>query len=82
MSVAFGRAEECTGAWCPFWERGGAVIPGGCGLERLAFDVSDRALAAHLLDLRRTLEQARSEEEAAAARDELALLVPPDLSET
>jgi hypothetical protein len=58
------------------------VVEGGCGLERLGVDLEDRALAAHLLDLRRMLEQARSEEEAEAARTALAQLVPPDLSES
>jgi hypothetical protein len=79
LSTTLGNEEECPGAWCAFWERGGAVVPGRCGLERLVYDTEDRALAGHLLDLRHTLEQARSEEEARAARAEFKKLVPPDL---
>jgi hypothetical protein len=80
--VSLGHAEECPGPWCAFWERGGAVVPGGCGLERLAIDFHDRALARHLLELRRVLERARSEEDRASALEELGKLVPPDLRDT
>jgi hypothetical protein len=79
LSVTLGRDEECPGAWCAFWESGGAVVPGHCGLQRLSLDLENRELAQHLLDLRHALEQARSEQEADKAIAELRQLLPPDL---
>lgn len=80
LHATVGNAEECPRGWCAFWEAGGAVVPGGCELERLGFDLSNVDLAHYLLDLRHALEQARDEEAAARARKELTLLAPPDLS--
>lgn len=80
LHLSLGYIAECPGAWCPFWEQGGAVAPAGCRLERLGLDLSDPGLAQHLLDLRRALERVQSEEEAEIARREIDRLVPPDLS--
>lgn len=57
-SAVDGTAEECPGERCGFWEPGGAVVPGDCLLERLHVDLRVRGLAAHLLELRTSLEQA------------------------
>jgi hypothetical protein len=80
LHAAIGNEAECPRAWCAFWERGGAVVEGGCEIERLGLDLSNVDLAHYLLDLRHTLEQARDEEAALQARRELTLLAPPDLS--
>jgi hypothetical protein len=77
---ALGNTEECPGAWCSFWEHGGAVAEPGCAIERFGLDLRNRNLGAYLLDLRRALDGARSEEEAETARRQLAALVPPDLA--
>ena len=77
---AIGNDVACPHAWCAFWEKGGAVIEGGCEIERLGLDLSNVDLAHYLLDLRHTLEQARDEEAGQRARRELTLLAPPDLS--
>jgi hypothetical protein len=77
---AIGNDAECPRAWCPFWEHGGAVASAGCEIERLGFDLTNVDLAHYLLDLRRALESARDEEQAARARRELTLLAPPELS--
>jgi hypothetical protein len=79
LIAAIGNDAECPRAWCAFWEKG-AVVEGGCQIERLGLDLSNRPLAYHLLELRRALEASRDEEAAARARRELSLLVPPDLS--
>ena len=80
LSQAIGNIEECPGAWCAFWEHGGAVVDAGCAIERLGIDLSNVDLAHYLVDLRRALDGAHSKNEAEAARRQLALLVPPDLS--
>jgi hypothetical protein len=80
LSEAIGSVEECPKAWCPFWERGGAIVEPGCGIERLGLDLSNVELAYYLLDLRGALDAAQSEAEAEFARQQLDELVPPDLS--
>jgi hypothetical protein len=80
LHAAVGNDAECPRGWCAFWETGGAVVPSGCQIERLDIDLGNVDLAHYLLDLRRALEGARDQEEAARARGELTLLVPPDLS--
>lgn len=80
LSLVVGNDEECSAAWCAFWERGGAVVGPGCAIERLGIDVSDPELARYLLDLRRELESARDAEAAESALQQLANLAPPDLS--
>jgi hypothetical protein len=80
LHAAIGNDAECSHAWCAFWEKGGAVVEGGCEIERLGLDLSNVDLAHYLLDLRHTLEQARDEEAGERARRELTLLAPPDLS--
>jgi hypothetical protein len=60
-SVA-GHPEPCPEDRCPFWERGGAVLPGRCGFEQI--DLADKAeLAGFLLRIRRALEEFRASEE-------------------
>jgi len=80
LSQAIGNDEECSRAWCAFWEQGGAVIEAGCAIERFGLDVRNRDLAYYLLDLRRALDAARNEEEADTARRQLAAFVPADLA--
>ncbi len=57
--VAEGRAEPCPREGCVFWEAGGAVVQGGCLIERLAVDVHRPDLAASLLATREHLERER-----------------------
>jgi hypothetical protein len=80
LSQAIGNVEECPRAWCAFWEHGGAVVEPGCVIERLGLDLGNQDLAHYLLELRRALDSARSEEDADTARSQLEQLVPPDLS--
>lgn len=69
---AHGAAEPCTGERCGFWEAGGAVVDGGCIIERLGIDVSRPDLAAYLLDLREGLDAARDQRDANAMRSQFA----------
>src|SRR6266540_5325444 len=39
LQDAAGRVEACPGEGCPFWEEGGAVLEGGCAIERLSLDL-------------------------------------------
>lgn len=55
--AAEGRIEPCPRAACAFWEPGGAVVEGGCVIDRLALDVRRPDLAVYLLDLREALDQ-------------------------
>ncbi len=80
LSEAIGNDEECQRSWCAFWEHGGAVAQPGCAIERFGLDLRNRDLAHYLLDLRRALDGARSEEDAEIARRQLGALVPADLS--
>jgi hypothetical protein len=80
LTEAVGSVEECPRSWCSFWEQGGAVAEAGCAIERLGLDLGNRELARYLLELRRLLDGARSEEEAEAALRQLGALVPPELS--
>ena len=75
-----GTAEACPGGACAFWEEGGAALPAGCQLERLAVDLDRPDIAGYLLELRERLEAARDREERDAARRAFAEVVPPELS--
>ena len=66
-----GLVGACTRERCAFWEPGGAVVAGGCVIERLDVDVRRPDLAACLLETRARLEQARDLAEAEAAHREL-----------
>jgi hypothetical protein len=57
--AAEGRAESCPREACAFWEPGGAVVEGGCSIERLGVDVRRGDLAAYLLELRERLDLTR-----------------------
>ena len=68
LRAAVGEHELCPGHECAFWEDGGAVVSGGCAIERLGVPVERRPdLARHLVDLRLTLESVRSAAERADA---------------
>jgi hypothetical protein len=63
------RSEACPEAVCPFWEEGGAVLDGGCFLERiLPFEDWTPELAQRWLRVRARL---------AAERSPAAVLSPP-----
>jgi hypothetical protein len=70
--AAVGDVEVCPEERCAFWEPGGAVLDGNCLIERLAVDLSDRELAAYLLQARERLERARDLAEAEEAHREFA----------
>jgi hypothetical protein len=69
--AAEGRSEPCPRERCVFWEPGGAVVDGGCVIDRLGVDVRRTDLAAYLLELRDRLEQSRDRSAAEAAHREL-----------
>lgn len=64
--------EPCPQERCAFWESGGAVLEGGCVIERLGVDVRRPDVASYLLDARERLEQARDLSETEAAHREFA----------
>jgi hypothetical protein len=72
-----GRIEACHGADCPFWEEGGATIPGDCIFERLSLDLDERPELVHgLLQVRRSLAQAVTSDDEQEARSLFYRLVP------
>jgi hypothetical protein len=80
IKLAVHELEVCPEGACPFWEEGGAVVESGCGFERLQLDLDRPDLAQYLVELRRTLENARDAVERDEALQALAGLVPPELS--
>jgi hypothetical protein len=70
--AAEARVEPCPGERCAFWEPGGAVIEGGCLLERLGVDLTQRDLAEYLLEMREGLDRGRLADEAEEAHREFA----------
>jgi len=72
-----GRIEPCRETDCPFWEEGGAALPGGCILRRLDLDLEARPGLVHaLLQVRRGLAQAVTAEDEKDARSLFYRLVP------
>ena len=57
---AHGVSEPCSHERCGFWEPGGAVLEGGCFVERLGIDLRRHDLTTYLLDTLERLEQARN----------------------
>jgi len=67
LQYVVGRVEECAESACPFWEPGGAALPGRCAVERL--DLAGRPEVAHwLLRIRKQLELGVTEGEQQDAR--------------
>jgi hypothetical protein len=64
------RTEPCPRERCSFWETGGAVLDGGCVIERLGIDARRPDLAAYLLEVRERLDGARNLREAERAHNE------------
>lgn len=60
LQSAVGHVQPCPGSHCPFWDEGGAVLEGGCMLERmLPPEDWTPELAARWLALRRSIDRAR-----------------------
>jgi len=77
---ALGRAEECPGVACPFWDEGGAVVASACVFERTGLEIESRpGVANWLLGIRNALEQARTAEEINEVRSALNAVLPPGL---
>jgi hypothetical protein len=77
-----GIVEPCPGEACAFWEDGGAVVSGGCAIERLGLDRGlERApeMASWLLDVRDQLERASSDAERLAAHRSFQEVLAPGL---
>lgn len=72
LRLATGVMETCRHQRCAFWEPGGAVIEGGCVIERLGLPIFGPDVACYLLETRERLDQARDSSEAEAAHRELA----------
>jgi hypothetical protein len=70
--AAHGVAEPCPRERCAFWEAGGAIIDGGCIIERLGIDVGRPELTAYLLELREQLDEARDRQDTEALHSQLA----------
>jgi hypothetical protein len=70
LRLATGVIEACPRERCAFWEPGGAVVQGGCVIERLGVDVRQTDLAEYLLETRQRVEQARPMSEPEAAHRE------------
>ena len=72
LRLATGALELCPQERCAFWETGGAVVEGGCVIDRLGLDVRRPEVARYLLDARERLEQARDLSESEAVHREFA----------
>jgi hypothetical protein len=72
LRLASGVVEYCPQQRCAFWEEGGAVVEGGCVIERLGPDVRKPEVAGYLVDVRERLDRARDRSEAEAAHREFA----------
>jgi hypothetical protein len=77
--VADGRTEICPRERCAFWEGGGAVLAGGCLIERLGVDVRREDLATYLSETRTRLEAARDLAEAEEAHRQFARRLGSDV---
>jgi hypothetical protein len=77
--AADGATEPCSRERCAFWEPGGAVLEGGCLMERLCVDVHRSDLAAYLLETRERLERARDLAEAERAHLEFSRRIGREL---
>jgi hypothetical protein len=53
------KVELCPHDLCALWEPGGAVLAGGCMIERLGVDISRRDLALYLLELRERVDEVK-----------------------
>ena len=74
-----GAKEACPRERCAFWEPGGAVLEGGCVIERLGVDVRRPDLAVYLLETRERLEGARDLAEAERAHAEFSRRIGREL---
>ena len=72
LRLATGVMETCRQQRCAFWEPGGAVVEGGCAIERLGLHIFGPDMARYLLETRERLEQARDLSEVEAAHREFA----------
>jgi hypothetical protein len=80
LHIALGRADECPGAACAFWDEGGAVVTPACLFERTSVEIESRpSVARWLLGIRNALEQARTAEETKEIRSALNAVLPPGL---
>jgi hypothetical protein len=79
LRLATGVIEFCPQQRCAFWEAGGAVLEGGCVIERLGLDVRRPDVARYLLEARERLDKARDLAEAEAAQREFARRVGLEL---
>jgi hypothetical protein len=71
--------EACPRERCAFWEAGGAVLDGGCVIERLGVDVRRPVLAVYLLETRERIERARDLAEAERAHAEFSRRIGREL---
>lgn len=70
--AADGSEQACAHEACAFWEQGGAVVSGGCLIERLGVELDHRNLGPYLLEVRERVEQVRDRAEAEQAHLEFA----------
>ena len=71
-AAARGESVPCPQDRCVFWEPGGAVVEGGCGIERLGIDLAHPGMAEYLLAVAERLGQAGDVEDLEAAHREFA----------
>ena len=72
LRLATGVVEFCPQQRCAFWEEGGAVVEGGCVIERLGPEVRRPDVADYLVEVRERLDKARDRSEAEVAHREVA----------
>ena len=69
LRLATGVMETCRQQRCAFWEPGGAVVEGGCVVERLGLHIFGSDVARYLLETRERFDQADLSEAEAAHRE-------------
>ena len=82
LNKTVGKFEVCPRERCAFWEAGGAVLSGGCGIERLGLTgevAQTPGLAGWLLDVRGKLEEAATHDERLQLHRLFDQVVPPEL---
>lgn len=77
--AAEGRVEQCPQEQCSLWEPGGAVVQGGCLIDRLGVDLHRPGLAAYLLEVCERLDRSRDLNAAEAAHREFSRRLGRDL---
>ena len=63
LSNVVGDEAVCSDAACPYWQRGGDDLEGGCAIERLGLHRAGADVAGFLLEIRTRLEGSAAQPE-------------------